>query len=529
VLSRLTGRATTLRCALPAMLIAVVVFACFRDKAYTIDDTLFLRQAEQLTRDPLHPTAFTLSWRDVPERMSSIMPSGPVMAYLLLPSVRGGAHERSAHLVVCLMMLVAICFTVRLALRLGFSLEDAALAGLVLASTPAVLAMATTVMPDVPAMAFGVLGVERFFAWRSERRRHQAVAAALGLALAALARTHLLVLVGALGLIDRREQKRFLLWAPLGAALLLVWLGVRITHDPIPGALDIAGSARRFMTWRHLDGNLLGFACDWVLAMPLGLGWLVLRGRALPWRLSLLLLPAAALLLFTAEQVEWLWAAPIAALGALVLVDVLLDARRRGDGLQLVLGVWLLLALPVALYVQMAPKYLIASAPAVALLLTRRLANGPRLRVRLAGALVVGGLILGVAIARADERLANLDRRMASEIIPRLQRQGKVWFNGHWGFQWYAEKLGAAPLTRTPPLPEPGDFIVSGALGSSDALRSHPARRQLESHRDDEPGGRIMSRCDGAGFYANSQGYLPWTWGSCELERVEVFQLTASE
>jgi hypothetical protein len=511
------------------MLLAVLVFAWFRDKAYTIDDTLFLRQAEQLTRDPLHPTAFDLSWLDAPARMSSIMPSGPVMAYLLLPSVLGGAREPWAHLVVCAMMLLAIFCTVRLALRLEFPVEDAALAGLVLASTPSVLAMSTTVMPDVPAMALGVLGVERLDAFLRERRWHQGVAAALGLALAALTRSHLLVLVGAAALLVWRREEKPRPWWPLGAALLLFWLGMRVTRDPSPGGLDIAGAAQRFMTWRKLDCNLLGFACDCVLVMPLGLGWLALRGRALPWRLAFLLVPTAALLLFTSDQQQWLWAAPFAALGALVITDVLYDAWQRRDGLQLFLGAWLLLALPVTFYVHMAPKYLIPSAPAVALLLTRRLRDRPHLRLRLGGALVVAGALLGLAIARADERFAGFDRRLATETIPRLRRQRPVWFHGHWGFQWYAEKLGAAPLNRTPPLPEPGDFIVAGALGSGDVLRSYPARRLLESHRDDEPGGRIMSMCDHAGFYANSWGYLPWKWGSCELNRFEVFELLSRD
>ena len=64
--------------ALPAILIAVAALAPFHDKAFTIDDTLFLRQVEHVLSDPLHPTAFEMVWSEFPwpTRMSAIIPSG---------------------------------------------------------------------------------------------------------------------------------------------------------------------------------------------------------------------------------------------------------------------------------------------------------------------------------------------------------------------------------------------------------------------------------------------------------------------
>ena len=54
------GRA--LRSAAPALGLAALVLLPFHDKAYTIDNPLFLRQAVQLLSDPLHPTAFEIVW-----------------------------------------------------------------------------------------------------------------------------------------------------------------------------------------------------------------------------------------------------------------------------------------------------------------------------------------------------------------------------------------------------------------------------------------------------------------------------------
>jgi hypothetical protein len=40
------------------MLVTALVLLPFLGKAFTIDDTFFMREAQQALRDPLHPTAF---------------------------------------------------------------------------------------------------------------------------------------------------------------------------------------------------------------------------------------------------------------------------------------------------------------------------------------------------------------------------------------------------------------------------------------------------------------------------------------
>ena len=55
---------TILLCAAPAILLAVAVLVPFRDKAFTIDDTVFLSEAEHALSDPWHPTAFEAMYRN---------------------------------------------------------------------------------------------------------------------------------------------------------------------------------------------------------------------------------------------------------------------------------------------------------------------------------------------------------------------------------------------------------------------------------------------------------------------------------
>ncbi len=530
---------TALRCAAPALILAAIVLIPFLGKAFTIDDTLFLRQAGHLLSDPLHPTAFEMVWSEfaAPLRMSAIMPSGPVMAYLLVPCILLGGAEWIAHLEQLVFFALAILATASLSLRLGGSKDAARAAALLLAATPAAMAMAGTAMPDVPAMALGVLGVERCLAWRDERRLHQAVATAAWLALAALARSHLVLLLGAAALLvpgDFLVWRRFketprAAWMPLVAVPVLVLGAALLTRDPAGASTALMGAARTFSSPANLGRNVTAFAAHWTLVLPLAVPWAVLRRRALLRQPFLYVATVAAgfLLLLEGEAHRLFYIAPAAGLGAAVLWDVLADGRRRRDAVQIVLGLWLLVSLPVTLYLHMPSKYLLASAPAAAILVGRLLASRPAAFQRaLLGATVAAGLLLGVSILRADAAFAGLGRRAAAELIaPHVAAGHNVWFAGHWGFQWYAEKAGARCLTITPPRPLQGDLAVSSLRTRGHAIHLFPKRKLLATLEDDTPGGRIMSTNLGSGFYSNSWGYLPWAWGNEVLDRFDLWEL----
>ena len=57
---------TVLRCAARSLLLAALVLVPFADKAFTIDDPVFLTQAQHALVDPLHPSAFVMVWADPP-------------------------------------------------------------------------------------------------------------------------------------------------------------------------------------------------------------------------------------------------------------------------------------------------------------------------------------------------------------------------------------------------------------------------------------------------------------------------------
>jgi 4-amino-4-deoxy-L-arabinose transferase-like glycosyltransferase len=524
-----------LRAAWPALLAIVLALSPFLDKAFTIDDTLFLRVAEHALVEPLAPMAFTYTWSDHSERMSELLANGPLGGYLLVPTVLAGGAEWVAHLTWWVLFALAVLATVSLALRIGLPALYAAFAGVLVATAPAVLALASTNMPDVPAMALATLGMERLFAWRKEQRWHQAAVAAVALALAPLARSQTLLLwplaalVPFLDAVEPRDWKAFVPWklAPVVALPVILWAATRLTADPLHtgGFVD---ATRRFVDWDPRKAVV--WALQFALTMPLVL-WLVLRLRAARWWWALVFAAATAWAAWHLAQLgpRRFVLAPVAALTATVLVGMAADAWRRRDLTRVILVGWTLISLPVVFYVHTSAKYYVPSAPAIALLvaLAAREVSGLWARAVL-GVGAAAGLVFGVLIVEADARYADLGRRAAAELIaPRVAQGQQVWFAGHWGFQWYAERAGGRIVTRTPPEPLPGDALVASTLGhGSLQVRLVPGRRLVTSLADERPGGRLMS--SGAGFWSIAWGYLPWAWGDDVLERFEVWQIPAA-
>ena len=129
---------------------------------------------------------------------------------------------------------------------------------------------------------------------------------------------------------------------------------------------------------------------------------------------------------------------------------------------------------------------------------------------------VMAGAALGLLILLGIRDLAETQRRAVTELIePRIKLGEHVWFAGHWGFQWYAEEMGASPMTLEPPLPQTGETIVVSEIDQSYIPRTW-THRTVVQHLCYPTSriGRVMDSEGGAGFFSNPSGYLPWVWGS---------------
>ena len=523
-----TGR--LLRLALPALLLLGSILIPSLSKPFTIDDTTFLKQSEHALLDPLHPTAFDIVWdHDEPDRWSREMVSGPVMSWLLVPTVVSGGREIVAHGIVLLFGWMLVLSTVALAARLGLSPGSACVAGLLLAATPAVLGMAATAMADVPAAAFGVVGLERLLAWKERPCLYRGLAAAGLLTLSALTRSHLVGLVGVGALfIDERPRWRYF-W-PLALVLPGMFAVFWLTRDvaaQVGVASAFAARLRHVGYWRTVL-NGLAFTGDFVLVVPLAHYQLLTGGGRRLASSTLVGTAVAAVLLVSAALSRQLWTAPIAGLGMASDYITVRDAISTRSASRRALSAWLFLAAPAILYVHLPPKYLVASAPAVAILCAGSWRSHRTTRLAVSVVLLLGALLGGLIIG-ADTRLATVGQRAAAELVrPSIAAGHRVWFDGHWGFHYYAEREGAKALTASTTM-RAGDRVVvnAGALRGQ-LLFQRPCRTRIAAVEDVAPGGRIMSVEDHAGLYSPHQGYPPWSWSaSSVIDGFELWEIGA--
>jgi hypothetical protein len=139
--------------------------------------------------------------------------------------------------------------------------------------------------------------------------------------------------------------------------------------------------------------------------------------------------------------------------------------------------------------------------------------------------------ILGLGAAAGDAALADSAREAARLIQRRADgHPGRVYFTGHWGFQYYMEAWGARPvdLERTS-LAElaAADLIVSPQNNTNPLP---PLRPDAIAFRDTivldlrQPM-TTVSRKLGAGFYSASWGPLPFAIGRVSPEEYDLVRL----
>jgi hypothetical protein len=141
-------------------------------------------------------------------------------------------------------------------------------------------------------------------------------------------------------------------------------------------------------------------------------------------------------------------------------------------------------------------------------------------------AMATTGLALGLLILLGARDLAETQRRAVADlIVPHTKLYERVWFSGHWGFQWYAEKAGARPVTLGPPSPQTGDIIVVSEIDLPRFPASWTARKVLRHVAYPNAFGRVMDMQAGAGFFSSVWGFLPWVPGSGEANTFEVWKV----
>jgi 4-amino-4-deoxy-L-arabinose transferase-like glycosyltransferase len=528
-------------------LAALVALGPFFARPFNMDDPLFVWTARQIQSHPLDPYGFDVNWYGTASPMWSVTENPPLASYFLAGAgAIVGWSEVALHLAFFLPALAVLLGTLRLGRRFC---ADPIFATAAVLFTPVFLVCSGTLMCDVLMLALWVWAVVFWVEGIESNRHGKLVTAAVFAALCPLAKYFGICLVPLLGFYGLMARRSFGRWA-VYLVLPLLTLGFYewATHAVYQHAL--VSQAADYATKLH--GSTTGAKSVAILtALTFTGGCCAIVLFLTPWlwgKRSLLLIGAAvgfcAVIFLTGtlwQRYGWLrgtsrlsteaqiilWSIG----GISVLALAIFDVWKRRDADAWLLAMWVLGTFVFTAFINWTinGRSILPMAPAVGILAARRLeARGKNLQN--GNQLVWGGstiacvvaAIFAFMVAQSDFVLATAARQSAVQISQRYTRQGRdLWFQGHWGFQYYMGELGGISQDRKQSKIQPGEFLV---VPLDNCNLSPPDAPGDELHF---VGPRFLTTMNiniGAGFYTAQGGPLPFAFGHVPSEDVIVYK-----
>lgn len=481
--------------------LAVIVTLANAAKPAAVDDTAYLTFARHLAHHPLDPYGFEIFWYTAPEpAMDVLLP--PVVPYWLALGIHLFGEEPVALKLWLLPFVWLFAWSVSWLLR-RFARGTEAVALPLIVLSPAVLPM-VNLMLDIPAAALGLAALVGLIAAVDGRGWGLAVLAGVVAGLAMQTKYTALIVPPILGwyaLVHRRlglgaiaiiaAVATFLAWE--GSLLHLYGESHFFHHVAEQQPAEESGKSplqtlldEKLGLIPALAGHLgclavgIGLWAGWAVGLPraalLAAAALWIAGAA-----AVALLPHSATVLIPGSEgrgpklilasVVWrTTGAAFLALEALIAASILLRFRRmslrRSPDSWFVVG-WVMLEL--AGYFLLTPfpaaRRLIGLAIAMGILTARFASRVHRLsrRGRTPVWMIAFGIAAGVGVAALDTYDAYPEKVLAERAAAMIRSQSpdaRIWYAGHWGFQYYCERAGMQPLIPGQSRLAPGDYLV---------------------------------------------------------------------
>ena len=506
-------------------LIAAAALAPFLNKAFNADDPLFLWMAQQIAKHPLNPYGFDVNWSSFTQPMSLVMQNPPLCSYYIAAVASlFGWSELALHSAFFFWAVLSVLGTFVLARR--FSREPF-IAALVTIFTPVFLVSATSVMCDVMMLALWLWALEFWFAGLGRQQSWRLLVSAGLISAATLTKYFGISLVPLLAAYTLARDRQF----TMQLIVLLLPLAVLFTYETLTDetyghglfseAMIISSTVSSITRPSHLAQLLTG--------LTFGGGCLISAVFFAPFSSrKFCLLAAVGYLAFTAasyffvvrslhletsKTAIWLEGGLFAtvAAGILALAAIDLVQKKSADAVLLFLWVGGTFFFAAFFNWSITARTFLPMAPAAAILVVRHLRSFQNLgALKFAPLLAAAGVSILVTIADCSE--ANCARAAARLFEERYRGElGKVWVQGHGGFQYYMEQWGAKPFDRKTPQAAQGGLLIGLFSDTNIAqLSTQTVAARSESTFSAVPLVSTFRYGTGAAFYTSLHGPLPW-------------------
>jgi 4-amino-4-deoxy-L-arabinose transferase-like glycosyltransferase len=528
----------------------------FLGKAFHLDDPLFIWAAQQITKHPFDPYGFEVVWYAYRMPMSEVAQNPPLASYFaaLVGSVAGWS-ETALHFGFILSALGVVLGTYSLALRFTQRPLIAAAATLL---APGFLISATGLMCDTMMLALWVLAA---FFWvegldEPDKPLYLAISSFL-IAACALTKYFGVSLIPLLLVYSLVRKRRLGSWAGFLLVPLFIALGYEfwtralygrgllsaafhytgMAHGVVREELSVSGQALVGVAfaggcalpaltfipvlWSRKQ-VLVGGILSALLGFSFFRGWINLGPyyANANWVYEHMALVSSQMFVYLAGGIS-------------VLGLAIVDLRKKRDAASLLLFLWVAGTLVFAVFLNwvVTARSILPLVPAAAILIARRLDERRPTATRVHSlALVIPLMVSGVVslwAASGDTALANTARTMANYIHQKTRNESRaVEFQGHWGFQYYMQLLGARPLEIQGHGSHPGDLIVIPKNNVNIFPISLPTTEEGSVDIDVHSWAATMSKEVGAGFYFSGWGPLPFALGPVPPERYYLLRVT---
>jgi len=527
------------------VLVTLAALLPFLAKPFNIDDPLFIWAAKQIQAHPGDPYGFNVEWgyREFP--MSRVTENPPLACYYIaLAAGILGWGEAGLHFVFLLPAIAVILGTYRLARRLC---RSPGLASLITLFTPVFLVSAMTVMCDMLMLAFWIWALalwiegmeQKIFApliWSGVLASFAIVTKYYGVCLVPLLAAH--------GLIFNRRAGRWMLPLLLPLATVCIY---QLATSSLYGsglfgaAAHYASFAKEHYGFSKVSAGLIG------LTFTGGCVATAVFFAPLLWRPSTTVISTVTILAIVffflasnalqkypsiqapsrpwAELQMVFWA--LGGISVLALAAAGLWRRPDASSWLLALWVWGTFLFATLVNWTVNGRSILPLAPAVAILVARRLELRESVRLGTQAVRLAFGAVIALLVVSADVSFANAVWNVSDQVSTKYsQSPGAHWFQGHWGFQYYLQEFGWSPVDfKSSPLAS-GD-IVAVPSNNTNLLPPSPQKSKL---LDTFTANRFavaatMDQSIGAGFYSSVWGPLPFAFGRPAPEQVMVYEL----
>ncbi len=537
-----------------AFFLPIVLLLPFVNRAYNIDEPMFIWVAQQIVDEPLDFFGGHVNRSSGPQPMYEYNQNPPGFSYYLaLFGAIGGWGEpwlRVASLLAAgLCSLGTFLVATRLCTRPLF-------AAALMVVTPGFLVSATTVMTDIGMTACYVWAIFFWLRWLDTNKRVQLITALALIAVGALMKYYAITaipLLIAYTLLRRRKPGLWLVAsiAPIVVlALFFVWswylYGVNLLQVAAEVAQDDsvrqgdAGFFREIVTLLFIGGCFAPMAlCTPFILRPIGLmAWLIVVAGGMLFRIDGYSLVQLMLGLTERFDVSMrIQVGLMLAAGGVLLILPLRNLAKKpcAEGVLLALWVYGAIIFTTAVNHLINARTLLPLAPALAIVIARGLPEVETAALRIARlAPLAAGAVLSLWVAWGDYAVAESGRHAAQGFAERAQKDGvHLHYSGLWGFQYYIEPSGATPFAASgTSLGEElkihmqhGDLLAVSSDGREKWRRPPENFEEIEFSSVPNPAAiATYHPADQAGFYSHLSGILPYKFAPRSREEYGLYR-----